>query len=288
MQPLFEHRMRFAGSETRVLELEGDGPPVVLFHGWADSADTWRRLLAGLGRADRRAVAVDMPGFGTADRLADEHSVMEQLDEFAAAVVDYARDGAGDAPVVAGNSLGGAVSLRMASRAGESLSGIVPIAPAGLDMPRWFQIIERDPLVRTLLSLPTPVPEGVVRATVGRVYRLLAFADQSTCDGNTVEAFTNHHRDTTSVAGYLATARRMLPELQGQMDLAAIPCPVLLVWGDRDRLVSHRGAQVVLEALPSTRVELLTGVGHCPQIEAADRVLELLLEFPGEPLARAA
>ena len=80
----------------------------------------------------------------------------------------------------------------------------------------------------------------------------------------------------------------MLPELQAPMDLEAIPCPVLLVWGDRDRLVSHRGAEVVLEALPGTRVELMQGVGHCPQIEACDRVLELLLEFPREPLARAA
>src|SRR5437763_17214381 len=93
MQPLFEHRMAFAGSRTRVLELEGDGPPVVLFHGWADSADTWRRLLAALGRTDRRAVAVDLPGFGTADPLDEERSVMEQLDDFAAEVVTYAGEG---------------------------------------------------------------------------------------------------------------------------------------------------------------------------------------------------
>jgi abhydrolase domain-containing protein 6 len=60
------------------------------------------------------------------------------------------------------------------------------------------------------------------------------------------------------------------------------------VWGDRDRLVHHKGAELVLAALPGTKVELLEGVGHLPQIEATDRVLELLLEFPGEPLARAA
>src|SRR4051794_7301402 len=275
MQPLFEHRMRFAGSETRVLELEGDGPPVVLLHGWADSADTWRRLLAGLGRSDRRAIAVDMPGFGTADRLDRERSVMEQLDEFADAVVEYAREDGAAEPVVAGNSLGGAVSLRMAARSGDGLTGVVPIAPAGLDMPRWFQIIERDPVVRTLLTLPAPVPEGIVRAGVGRVFRLLAFADQRTCDANVVDAFTSHHRDRTSVSSYLDTARRMLPELQSPMDLAAIPCPVLLVWGDRDRLVHHRGAEGVLDALPGTHVELLEGVGHCPQIEACDRPLEL-------------
>ena len=46
IQPLFEHRRSFAGYATRVLELEGDGVPMVLFHGYADSADTWRQTLA--------------------------------------------------------------------------------------------------------------------------------------------------------------------------------------------------------------------------------------------------
>lgn len=72
IQPLFEHRRRFAGYATRLLELEGTGTPIVLFHGYADSADTWRRTLALLARGGRRALAVDLPGFGPADRLSSE------------------------------------------------------------------------------------------------------------------------------------------------------------------------------------------------------------------------
>jgi pimeloyl-ACP methyl ester carboxylesterase len=41
MQPLFEHRQELAGYDTRARELEGAGPPLLLFHGYADSADTW-------------------------------------------------------------------------------------------------------------------------------------------------------------------------------------------------------------------------------------------------------
>jgi hypothetical protein len=55
---------------------------------------------------------------------------------------------------------------------------VAPIAPAGLDMARWFTVVERDPLLRSLLSLPTPLPEVAVRTVVGRVYSVLALADQ--------------------------------------------------------------------------------------------------------------
>ena len=54
---------------------------------------------------------------------------------------------------------------------------------------------------------------------------------------------------------------------------------MLLVWGDRDRLVFHSGAERVLSAVPGARLELLRGIGHCPQVEAPERVAELLLDF---------
>src|SRR5204863_10196337 len=98
-QPLFEHRLELGGFATRALELEGTGPPLVLLHGFADSADTWRLVLAELGRREQRALALDLPGFATAAPLRREGSVLDQLDAFTADAVRYAGAGA----VVAGN-----------------------------------------------------------------------------------------------------------------------------------------------------------------------------------------
>ena len=86
-----------------------------------------------------------------------------------------------------------------------------------------------------------------------------------------VDAFSSHH-SRANVAALLESGRRLLPELPiAPFDLAAVACPVLLVWGTRDRMVPHSGARVVLDALPETRVELIEDCGHCPQLEATGR-----------------
>lgn len=292
MEPLFEHRMEFAGFETRVLELEGRGDPIVLFHGWSDSADTWRHMLARLGRLERRAIAVDLPGFGTAAALEDG-PMLPQLDAFGAAVLAYAGGGArrrGRRPrraIAVGNSLGGCLALRVAERAPERVERVVALAPAGLDMARWLALIERDQVLRALVQVPVPLPSRVVQTAVGRVYRALAFAEPDAIEAGVVRAFASHHSDRAALARMLASGRRLLPELHDPFDFAAIRSPVLLIWGDRDRLVFHRGAKRLLAAVPGSRLELIEGCGHSPQLECPEHVVELLLADDA-PLVQAA
>jgi pimeloyl-ACP methyl ester carboxylesterase len=287
IEPLFEHRHSFGGYETRVLELEGHGPPLLMFHGYADSADTWRQSLALLARRGQRAIAVDLPGFGVADPLGPE-AILPQYDGFAAEAMRYAAGRPRRPVVVVGNSLGGCVALRLAERHGERLQGVLAVAPAGLVMNRLLHIVQRDPLLRSLLALPAPVPALVLRTAVARLYLPLAFARPSQVSRELVSAFTYHHRQRAKVASYLDIAHRLIPELRSPFELERISVPVLLLWGDRDRLVYHRGAQRVLDAVPGSQLELWSGIGHCPQVEVPQRFTELLLDFSGEPLAAVA
>jgi pimeloyl-ACP methyl ester carboxylesterase len=247
MSSLIEHSIELAGHRTRVLELTGRGPGIVLLHGWGHSADTWRPLLAELAATGRRAIAVDLPGFGHASRLAPG-AILPQLDDFAAALV--LEWGGGEPVVVAGTSLGGAVALRLAELPDLPLAGVVPVAPAGIETPGWYDGVERDPIIRGLLDIPIPVPRALVRTLVG---------------GN--RPLPSHP---------------LLPELAtAPFDLTAVACPVLLVWGTRDRMLPHTGARGLLDALPETRVELIEGCGRSPQLEATEELLELLMQFPG-------
>lgn len=283
MQPLFEHEAKFNGVRTRVLELEGEGKPLVLVHGWADSADTWRHTLDALGRADRAAIAIDLPGFGKAQDLADG-PILPQYDEFLQGVAESVGPGA----IFVGNSLGGCASMRLAQR-NRRLGGVVAVAPAGLDMARWFAIVDRDPAIRRIMSLPLPMPTNAVRSVVGRTYQTLAFAKPDTVDSNVTKSFTSHIPDRRAVAKLLANGKRLLPELKDPFELERINTRLMLVWGTADRMVYRKGADKVLETVPGSTLEILDGCGHCPQIEEPSKFAGLLLDFAAvEPALRVA
>ena len=273
MQPLVEHRESYGGFETRVLELEGDGPPLLLLHGFADSADTWRLVLDALARRGQRALAVDLPGFGRADRLRRE-PVLPQLDAFAAGLAE-AHPGA----LLAGNSLGGCVAIRAAQRPDLALAAIVPIGPAGLGLAPWLDLIEGNPFVQLVLMAAAPLPRPLVQAFVARAYRTLAFAPGAAVDPLVLRTFASHFADARTVRRYLHTARTLLGELHDPFELERIEVPTLLVWGRRDAMVPVRGSRKLLDAVPDSRLELLDACGHCPQVEAPARLAELMVEF---------
>jgi pimeloyl-ACP methyl ester carboxylesterase len=275
-----ERRLRLAGTETRELGVAGEGVPWLLLHGYADSADTWRPVLERLGAAGRPAMAIDLTGFGTASAL-EPGMMLPQWDELvAAAVSELSASVGGGEVLVAGNSLGGCLSMRAAQSSELPIAGVVPIAPAGLHMARWFGVIESERLVRLLKLSPVPVPQIAVREVVGRVYRGLAFANPRGADAAAVASFTRHMPSVSRASEILETGRRLLPELESPFRLGAIDCPLLLVWGDQDRMVFTTGAERVLRAVPYSDLEVLERCGHCPQVETPDRVAEILLEFP--------
>ena len=220
----------------------------------------------------RGALALDMPGFGHADRLAREMPILPQLDRFAPAAIEHAAETSPTGQVVvAGNSLGGCVSLRAAQRKGLPLAGIVPIAPAGLDLARWISIIEGAWAIQAILRSPLPLPERVIRELVGRAYRQLASAHPAALDPEVVSSFTRSFASKRDVVRLLGTGRRLRPEIQSPFELGWIECPVLVIWGEKDRMVSAKGAERILAEVEGARAEIIPDCGHCPQVEMPGR-----------------
>lgn len=273
--------MRLGGIETRRISLEGTGTPFLFLHGYADSADTWRPLLAELAGQGRAAVAIDLGGFGASTAVEVTGPLLPQWDRMVAAAVTELSSAHGGAEVyIAGNSLGGCLAMRAAEEAALPVGGVVPIAPAGLEMARWFPIIESERLVRMLRASPIPVPEVIVREVVGRVYANLAFSRPDRANPEAIASFTRHIPTVDRSTEILDLGRRLLPELRNPFRLERIHCPLVLIWGDRDRMVYTAGAERVLRTVPYADIEVIEHCGHCPQVEVPDRLAELLLDFP--------
>lgn len=274
-------RLELDGVATRMIRTRGRGAPAVLLHGWLDNAETWLPVLERLAALDRAAIAYDQPGFGVAPPLGPGN-VLDQLADFAEEAVTRAAERSERKVVVVGNSLGGWVALRLAERRDLPIAGIVPIAPAGIRMASLFFTADRIPAVSQLIGLPAPVPPALTRQVVGRLYRALAFGDPASVDQVVVDRFTRYNVERPVMRQRIDYAKRVKADLANPFDAEAIEVPVTVIWGDRDRLCVPAGARVIADMLPHAKVMMLEGIGHTPQVEAPDVVVEAIEELAAQ------
>ncbi|MGE4425680.1 MAG: alpha/beta fold hydrolase, partial [Solirubrobacteraceae bacterium] len=289
---IVERQLVVGGTATRALEVpgvdDGGGPPLLLLHGYSDSADTWRALMHDLAGRGVRAIAIDLPGFGAADRLAPD---VPLLDQFVAMADAASRELFGEEPpILVGNSMGAVTALLRAERRPDP-AAVVAIAPAGIGSPRWFQLIHQHQLLRYVINDRGPVPAALVRTVISQIYRQLAFAHPMRARRDVVTRHASHFHSRRDVRRLLHTGQRLMEELDDPFAFDRVSCPVLVIWGDRDRMVTHLGGREIVARLPDARLELLHDVGHSPQIEVtetvADLVVDLIARVAGQPDATA-
>lgn len=266
-------RSTYAGFRTRALEVSGSGPRFVLLHGYTDSANTWDGVLRELAAAGRSAVAVDLPGFGHADRL-DPGPMLPQLDAFVAELV---RDQSSRGPVVlVGNSLGGVASVRAAA-AGVPVLGAVTIGDpaAGPWRLRTWAGRTRTPLLLRVAGLRIPVPARLLFLFGRPVVGYVAYADRRRADRQVVDRFL------TFISGRRGwwIAREvsgLAKELVGGHGTIQVASPLLIVHGVKDRIVPVRGSKALHASLPGSQLHIEPTWGHCPQLDDPAGLTELV------------
>ena len=270
-----ETRARYDGVSTRVLSVAGNGTPIVLLHGFADSVETWRGLMSELEAAGRAAIAVDLPGFGAADarRPGD---LMPQLDSFVDAIV------AELGPVIfIGNSLGACLSVRAASRGSANVRGVVAVDEPILASNAAVRIARgrRDPL--GILDHRLPVPNCVYRKLIRHALTRALYGDPRSADPDTVSRFTSQMPDIASLRRVLADARIVALETAGGYDSENVHCPLLVVHGRRDRVIAVHASQRLHRSVPGSTLIVMERSGHCPQLDDPAGLAKYVLQFLG-------
>lgn len=274
-----------AGGPVHYVDFGGRGPLVVLIHGLGASHATWLPVGDSL-TAYGRVLAVDLAGFGFTP-LGHRSAAVRANQRLLDALLQHV-DG-GPATLV-GNSMGGVVSLLQATPPPESVAGVVLVNP-GLARPLGTALDRRVETMFGRWLLPglgeralarrwrRLTPADLVAETLG-----LCCVDRSRVPAETVDALVQvamHVREApNSRRAYLEALRSLLPLLGSPRRFAALCAavtqPTLLLHGEDDLLVPVASARAVAQARPNWDVEYLTGVGHCPQLEAADRFTQVV------------
>ena len=256
----------------------GKGEPVLLLHGYPQSASCWRHQIPALA-AKHRVIAADWPGFGRAEppdapptydnevehigRLADSLG----LDRFDLVAHDY----------------GGFLGLGYVQRHPDRVLRLALLNTRAHNVFRpWFYrfsrgqswaavhapaILRRLPLRRMHhLALGPYRALGCFDDALEDEY--LGWMDTPRGRRTFVEFFANYH----------------LPAVPGLADgLARITCPTAVIWGDRDRYIPFTTARQLADRIPGATLTRVIGGDHYIMEERPDEVTAALVELLARP-----
>jgi pimeloyl-ACP methyl ester carboxylesterase len=250
----------------------GDGPPLVLIHGFTDTWRTWELVLERLER-HHEVLAPTQAGHAGGPPLAEPVRPTALLE-----AIEGAMEEAGfETAHIAGNSLGGYVALQLASR-GRAHS-VVAFAPAGGWAPAdqsFHEGLDYFETAQKLLQGAAPYAEEIAATPEGRrratEYITVGYEHIPS------ELIAHQIRGAATCPAAPALIARARAGDAYPLDCEAITCPVRFVWGTEDRLLPWPSAAArYREAMPQADWVELPGIGHCPQLDVPAQAAELIL-----------
>jgi pimeloyl-ACP methyl ester carboxylesterase len=252
-------------------------PLLVCVHGLGGSHANWAAL-APLLTDSYRVLALDLAGFGLTKGRPRSASVSGNRDLLHRFLIEVAAE-----PVVLiGNSMGGLITAVQAAEHPETVSAAVlidPALPPVLSLPdplvvgAFAEFAFPAPLRRYLAGRRPPMTADQVAVQVLR----LCCADPSRIPAEVIDqhiALARRRRSVPDAEADLLLAARSLAWVLARRRrysglLRGLRMPVMLMHGDRDRLIPVRAARAVAAANPSWRFEVAKGAGHVPMLEDA-------------------
>jgi pimeloyl-ACP methyl ester carboxylesterase len=255
--------------------VEGTGTPVLLLHGFPDSSRLWRHQIPVIAEAGFRAVVPDLRGYGESDRppavedYAMARSIADMLALLEALEVERAH--------VVGHDWGAGLAWAMAALVPERVERLVVMSVGHPNTLRAPSRTQREKAWYQLLFQFEDVAEALIQRDDWKLFREMLgdakdveryIADLSRPGALT--AALNWYRANASPAQELERVRQFPP----------VAAPTLGIWSTGDNFLLEEGMAASGEHVTGTwRYELIEDAGHWLQLDAPERVNELLLDF---------
>lgn len=259
---------------------QGQGPTLVLFHGFGGAMWQWEYQLAALA-SNYRVVAFDLLGAGLSDKPDIAYRPEEVLQ-----VVRGALDAVGiEQATLIGNSMGAGIAMGLAMTAPQRVDRLILIG----GLPANIHETVASPLIRR--ALETRAPTWLVRV-------LGWFAGGSATDRVLEEIVYDHrlltpavrersqrNRRTQNIVGPALATARTVPEWERDYGprIPSIAHQTLVLWGERDRVFPPTVGRELAGQLPHATFHAIPDAGHIPQWEQPELVNGLIRTFLESP-----
>jgi pimeloyl-ACP methyl ester carboxylesterase len=257
------------------VDLGEGGPPVLLLHGLGGNWTAWLETLPALA-AERRVIAVDLPGFGASAPGSDGISIPG----YARTIERFCERLGLEEIVVAGSSLGGWVAAELTLRAPELVKGLILIDAAGM-VPTRVERIKAISMMRGA-ELGAPLAPRFRTAVASRPrLRKLALkytvAEPQGLAADLVYMALPPAPDPGFGPAFTAARRSWSDAWCDQ--LTEIECPTLILWGERDALLPVRHGREWARRIRGSEFHVIPAAGHLPMLERPALVNGLLEAF---------
>jgi pimeloyl-ACP methyl ester carboxylesterase len=264
------------GVELAVLD-EGEGEPVLLIHGFPDSSYLWRHQVPVLVGAGMRVIAPDMRGFGESDRPEEvsDYGVGRGVRDMVA-VLDALEI---ERAHVVGHDWGAGVAWALASLVPARVERLVAMSVGHPNAGREPSIEQRERSWYMLLFQFRGVAEALLQRDDWKLFR-----EWLRGDGDVERYVSDLSRPGALTAGLNWYRAGLAPEreLADRPPLPAVAAPTLGLWSTRDHYLLEEGMLRSSQHVSGPwRYERIDGASHWMQLDAPERVNELLLEFLG-------
>src|SRR5215469_13927712 len=255
----------------------GDGPLVILLHGFPEFWYGWRQQIKPLAAAGFRVVAPDMRGYNLSSRPADVAAY--DTDQLTADIRGLIHERGAESALLVGHDWGGSVAWATAMSHPEVVDRLAILNAAhprklsqGLHHPGQL----RKSWYFFFFDLPE-LPEGVVRSDHWRFFRhFLRDAHPAyTAEDidHYVEAWSQPGAATGMINYYRSSVRT--PPKRAEAVLRPIDAPTLVIWGQQDRYLGEELAEPDRDDVPNLdRVERLPGASHWVHHDEHERVTD--------------
>jgi pimeloyl-ACP methyl ester carboxylesterase len=275
-------RIRYTYLRSRQPDLST--PPIILLHGFGSSLGQWRSNLQDLSQS-HSVYAIDFLGFGASQKAPERYNVKLWAD----LVRDFWHHFIRQPAAIVGHSLGSLVALTAVDRSPEIASHLalltLPDARPS-QSPAFARALERflaSPLFLGLLFLFVRRP-NFLRSVLQKIYRVPELVDDEL-----VELFATPPRDSGAFDVFCRLARSRsnddYSERRIEQMLPALSIPVLLIWGQDDRLVPLSGFYKLLrlgnlpELPDQCQLIQIENAGHCAYDEYPEQIDQVLLNW---------